>query len=563
MGLIAELKRRNVFRVGVAYLVLGWVVIQVTDTVAPALNLPEWTLALVTWIGIIGFPFAVFFAWAFELTPQGIKREHEVDRSQSVTNHTGRKLDFAVIGLLVIALALVVWDSYLSESSEESLVSDVSAVAVEPAQVEKTSSSIAVLPFVNMSDDKDYFADGLSEELLNLLAKIPGLKVAGRTSSFAFKGRNEDLREIGQALNVGTVLEGSVRRSGDRLRVTAQLIKVDDGFHIWSNAYDREIADIFDIQDDLARAITEALRLHLSSAENRPTDNAEAYAIYLEALAMHDVMTGDISEVLALLNRAITLDPGFAKAYELKAMTYWMVGGWTMDSTEAQRLVFEAAAAALTLDPSLVVARSFATTSRLENWNWTDDIAALEEAARAAPNDVRVLNSLAYDLTQSGYFEEALVYARREIELDPLSAQGSARVANALSALGRREEAHEHWRKGYELGNVESLSFAAVDLLASGEYEAAIDRRPARHFLTIRSMPWLPRLAITQRKFLRTGIFWRLDTWMNSGPSLSRSKVSPTLDGQMQISWNTIARCFLHQAACVIRPMCLSRKERL
>ena len=321
MGLIAELKRRNVFRVGIAYLVLGWVVIQVTDTVAPALNMPDWTLTVVTWFGIIGSPFAIFFAWAYELTPEGIKREHEVDRSESVTHSTGRKLDFAIIGLMAVALGFVVWDAYLSGSGEETLVSETPAKDVGTVTTERIPASIAVLPFVNMSEDKDYFADGLSEELLNLLAKIPGLKVAGRTSSFAFKGRNEDLREIGQALNVGTVLEGSVRRSGDRLRVTAQLIKVEDGFHIWSNTYDRKMADIFDIQDDVARAISEALRLHLSSAESRPTENTEAYALYLEALATRDFVSGDISEALALLNRAIALDPGFAKAYELKALT--------------------------------------------------------------------------------------------------------------------------------------------------------------------------------------------------------------------------------------------------
>lgn len=184
MDFIDELKRRNVFRVGVAYLVLGWVVVQITDTLAPALNLPEWTLSFVTLIGMIGFPFALLFAWAFELTPEGIKRENEVDRSQSITHSTGRKLDFAVIGLMAVALGFVIWDAYLSGPDE---IVDT-PIAVESAQNEKLPPSIAVLPFDDMSPqgDHEYFADGIAEELLNSLAKLNNLKVASRTSSFSF-----------------------------------------------------------------------------------------------------------------------------------------------------------------------------------------------------------------------------------------------------------------------------------------------------------------------------------------------------------------------------------------
>ena len=291
MSLFEELKRRNVFRVGIAYLVLGWVVIQITDTVAPALNLPDWTLALVTWIGIIGFPFAVLIAWAFELTPEGIKREHEVDRSQSITHVTGRKFDFAIIGLLVVALGFVVWDAYLSEL-DEVLVTETPVEAIEPAPVEEAltaTASIAVLPFVNMSSDseQEYFSDGLSEEILNLLTRISGLKVIARTSSFVFKGKNEDVRTIGQMLDVSTVLEGSVRKSGERVRITAQLIDVSDGAHLWSETYDRTLTDIFAVQDDVAAAIIDALQIHVGAnpTRGRPTDNAEAYALFLEARA--------------------------------------------------------------------------------------------------------------------------------------------------------------------------------------------------------------------------------------------------------------------------------------
>ncbi|MDX1403929.1 MAG: hypothetical protein R3192_05305, partial [Woeseiaceae bacterium] len=239
MTFFAELKRRNVFRVGIAYVIVGWLLAQVAELAFDAYGAPEWVLKSVLFILLLGLPLALFFAWVFELTPEGIKLEKHVDRSQSITPQTGRKLDFIIIGVLVVAVGFLLVDKFLL--SESPVASD-EIMAME-------SQSIAVLPFVNMSDDDDYFADGLSEELLNLLAKIPDLKVAGRTSSFAFKGRNEDLREIGEALDVSKVLEGSVRRSGNRLRVTAQLVNVEDGYHLWSETYDRQMADIFDIQD--------------------------------------------------------------------------------------------------------------------------------------------------------------------------------------------------------------------------------------------------------------------------------------------------------------------------
>ena len=280
MGIIAELKRRNVFRVGIAYLVLAWVVIQVTDTISPALNLPGWTLPLVTWLGVIGFPFVLIFAWAFELTPDGIKRDHEVDRSQSITPITGRKIDFVIIGLLLVAVGFLLVDRYTGqdEAEEDQLVSTELTV-MKP--VESAYDSIAVLPFHNMSNDpgQEFFSDGITEELLNALARLRNLKVAARTSSFAFKGQKVDIREIGKALNVATVLEGSLRKSGKRLRITAQLIDVETGYHLWSEIYDRELTDVFAVQDDITAQIMSALKVHLGAGETvqvTTTNNTEA-----------------------------------------------------------------------------------------------------------------------------------------------------------------------------------------------------------------------------------------------------------------------------------------------
>jgi TolB-like protein len=303
--------------------------------------------------------------------------------------------------------------------------------ATEAGEIVATAEhqSIAVLPFVNMSDDDDYFADGLSEELLNLLAKIPDLKVAGRTSSFVFKDKTEDLRAIGEALSVATVLEGSVRRSGDRLRITAQLINVDDGFHLWSETYDRQMADIFDIQDDVARAITDALKLHLSPTSDRPTRNADAYALYLEALALQVYDSeADIALAQKSLDRAIELDPGFALAYELKSNFYWLEGGWITDAPVAQKLAYDSAIKALELDPTLPGARSYARTAH-PDWNWIDEIEALEELIAVEPKNISALEALSYDLIITGYFDEAVKAAQRVVELEPLASLGYWRPA--------------------------------------------------------------------------------------------------------------------------------------
>jgi TolB-like protein len=350
--------------------------------------------------------------------------------------------------------------------------------AVEATEtVVPDDKSIAVLPFVNMSDDKDYFADGLSEELLNLLAKIPDLKVIGRTSSFAFKGKNEDLRAIGDALGVSTVLEGSVRRSGDRLRITAQLINTDDGSHLWSDTYDREMADIFQIQDDVAGAIIEALQLHLvsdaSDQANRPTQNTEAYALYLEALAVFREVD-DPLVAIEVLDRALALDPSFAKAHERKAIYYWTTGSYTMDSPTAQGLVHESASAALAIDPTLIGAQTFLVTADPNNWTWSKELLAIERGMHNMPNDDSVLYAYCWDLSFVGYHREALSCVDRLIELEPLWTWSHFLKGQILSALGEREEARIAWQKAAELGAFQASNDAIVDHLLHGEDEEAI-----------------------------------------------------------------------------------------
>jgi adenylate cyclase len=474
LQIFKELQRRNVVRVAIGYIVSTWLLMQVADLVLENIGAPEWVMQTIMLVLALGFPVVLFFSWAYEVTPEGIKRESEIDRNQSITHVTGRKLDRAIVAALVIALAYFAYDKFvLDPQRDAALIEAANQAATEPKVVADSDKSIAVLPFVNMSDDKDYFADGLSEELLNLLAKVPDLKVAGRTSSFVFKGKNEDLKAIGNALRVAYVLEGSVRRSGEKLRITAQLIKVEDGFHMWSATYDRQMADIFDIQDEVASAITEALKLQLAPEAGRLTDSPEAYALYLKALALAIVdQPGDILNGLELLDQAIAIDPTFAKAYELQAQFHWSSGGWVVDNPLAQAATFNAASKALELDPSLAAAQTFAVIAS-PNWTW-QSVSKLEQLVTAQPNYVGALVATSYSLTGSGYFNDALKLADRIIELEPQASLGYRRKGQVLLAMGRRQEAHLALEKAIELGNVIAFSDIGMNLLISGDDEQAI-----------------------------------------------------------------------------------------
>ncbi len=519
MSLFKELKRRNVVRVGIAYVVASWLVAQVLQLAFETFGTPDWMMKTVLVLMAMGLPFVLFFSWAFELTPEGLKREKDVDRTQSITPRTGKKLDRVTIVVLVLALAYFAVDKFVLDPTRDAeMVQAATQTIAEPAtSVAPVSGtpeqSIAVLPFVNMSDDKDYFADGLSEELLNLLAKIPDLKVAGRTSSFAFKGKNEDLRTIGEALSVSHVLEGSVRRSGERLRITAQLIKVDDGYHIWSETYDRQMADIFDIQDDVAQAITEALKLHLTANAERPTQNTQAYALYLEALALSIAREEDeINQGLVMLDRAIELDPRFAEAWELKATFYWQAGGWAMDNSEAQRLTYEAASKALELDPSLNEARTFASAANPDTQSSDYTIEPFETLVKAEPANANALIPLTYGLMMAGYFNEVLALTDRIIELEPLAAIGYIRKGEALSAAGRREEAQAAWLKAGELGGEQAYFHLSTDQLIAGNDELAADYYSAALQL-IGADPEVVRSEIQNARDPDTGKAF-LDNWI-------------------------------------------------
>ena len=285
MKIYTELSRRNVFRVGIAYAVASWVLLQIVDVISPIFELPAWAPKLIFVILAIGLVPALIFAWAFEMTPEGLKKESEVDRTTSMVGTTGRKLNFVITGFLMLAVALLLVERQLKPVVVAGPEPEPEVVALAIPE----SKSIAVLPFVNMSSDaeQEFFSDGITEEILNSLASVKELKVAGRTSSFAFKGQNQDLRHIGDALGVNHILEGSVRKAGAQVRITAQLIQVDNGFHLWSETYDRELTDVFAIQDEIANEILKQLRSKLLTedvvvAEAKRT-SPEVYELYLQA----------------------------------------------------------------------------------------------------------------------------------------------------------------------------------------------------------------------------------------------------------------------------------------
>ncbi len=329
MTLFAELKRRNVVRVGLAYAVIGWVVAQIAEFAFENFGAPDWVLKTVVVLLLLGLPVVLTFAWAFEMTPEGVKLEKDVDRSESITTQTGRKLDRTIIAVLAIALVWFAWDKFSGSSEPPAqptaqTTSDVEA-AVPPALKDK---SVAVLPFVAMSsgEDDEFFADGLTEEILNSLAQLPELLVTARTSAFSFKGQDIPVQEIASALGVKHIVEGSVRRSGDRLRVTAQLIRAEDGFHLWSENYDSESTDTIEVQENIAEQIAAALDVVLDERKREAMRQAglrdvEAFTVYQKGLRVYSDAHGEMDTIEGLrianeyFEQVIELVPEFSQVY--------------------------------------------------------------------------------------------------------------------------------------------------------------------------------------------------------------------------------------------------------
>jgi TolB-like protein/Tfp pilus assembly protein PilF len=392
MSLYEELKRRNVIRVAIAYLIAAWVVLQVSELVLETIEAPTWVLKVFLLLFALGMPIVLLFSWAYELTPEGIKREEDVDRSTSVTPETGKKLNQITIAMIVTLVAVVAVDRLFFASSTQA---PVKTTATEISIAEK---SIAVLAFEDLSPegDQEYFADGLSEELLNVLAQIPDLQVAGRTSSFAFKDQNKDLREIGEILNVAHILEGSVRKAGGRIRVTAQLINAESGFHLFSQTYDRDLVDVFAVQDEIAAAISEALRIELIGPQTQQVADMSmaAYDLYLVARQkLYERNKEEMEEGLLLLDQAIAIDNNYAPALAQKALALILLsdGGGSYGSIPEAEAAIEARVLidkALALDPRLAEAHAISalTMESERSGTWEEMAELLEYALSLNPN---------------------------------------------------------------------------------------------------------------------------------------------------------------------------------
>ncbi len=414
MSLFNELKRRNVFKVTIAYIVMAWLVMQVADVILNNIIAPEWVFHVVLLFLAIGLPFAVFFAWAFELTPEGLKKEKDVDHSKSITRVTGRKLDYVVIAVLVLALAYFTFDKFVLDPSRDAELVQATTEAVadratETGKAEIADKSIAVLPFVNMSNDpeQEYFSDGISEELLNVLAQFPGLQVAARTSAFQFKGQNRDIVGIAKQLHVNHVLEGSVRKAGNRLRITAQLIDADSGFRLWSETYDRELDDIFAIQDEISAAIGDALKieLKLGSGESGAAlpsipaaSTVQAYEYYLKGRQLINQRSRNgLEEAVTALERSLELDERYAPSHAQLAIAIMLLkeGGGSYGDLSMEEVLERAMPhvdRAFQLNENL--AEAFAAKSLITNFQ-QDYAASLENSEKALalnPSYVDVIN---------------------------------------------------------------------------------------------------------------------------------------------------------------------------
>ncbi len=446
-----ELKRRNVIRVGMLYLVGTWLLLQATDVLSSILPVPAWTGSLVFLLLAIGFVPVLVFAWVYELTPEGIKREQDVPREASVTAATARRLNLTIAVLLVLAIASVGLDRLLPRAERaEAPVASIPAESVKPAD---SRVSIAVLPFMDLSAEEDqrYFTDGISEELLNVLVRVDGLRVASRTSSFGFRGTTQSVPAIAKELGVGYVLEGSVRKDGYRIRITAQLIEAETDEHLWSANFDRDLKDIFSIQDEIANSIVDSLvdKLGVEKVAKMvnvvpATENLDAYQLYLQARDLFQ-RRDRLDKSIELYEQAIKMDPGFARAWEGLAAVEGIYTDWHgEDGTDHAAKAFAAANRAIQLDPGLSM--PYAVMGLGDTFGWTESnlIEARKNFDNAINNDPK--NSTAWlwrgmMWRKLGIFDEAEKDLAQCLEIDPAYLNCRQHLASIYLAQGDEERA--------------------------------------------------------------------------------------------------------------------------
>ena len=468
MSLFGELKRRNVFRVGIAYLIIAWLTLQVVDIVGPILELPTVFGKGVLLLLAIGLPIAVILSWAYELTPEGVKKEKDVDRSASTTHHTGRKLDFIIIGVLSVAVVIFALDKFVWSGGDSSIA------PVFVAETAELGKSIAVLPFVNRSADESdaYFVDGIHDDILTQLHKVSGIdKVISRTSMERYRDTEMSIPEIAAELGVSTVLEGSVQRAGDRVRITVQLIGAVNDEHLWAENFDRDLTteNVFEIQSEISIAIAESLQATLTDDESSelsgiPTLSLAAYDAYLLGrYSMRDREPSEIERAKAYFEEAIDLDPEFALAYVGLADAFLLTNIYraTTDEEGIANLVESESAARRALEINGRLGEAYASLGygqwqRAVFWGFGEESLLLadtyyQQALELSPNYADLYRWYAQTLWLLSKPEDALAMAARAVALDPLLAVNHVMLGDAYDVNGRTEEALASYAKSVEI----------------------------------------------------------------------------------------------------------------
>src|SRR5256885_8311212 len=476
-----ELKRRNVYKVAIAYAVVAWLLIQIATQVFPFFEIPNWVVRLVVLLLVIGFPVALILAWAFEITPEGIKRAEDVDLNQSTTRRTGRKLDFLIIAVLLLVIAVFAYQRF------------------GPGQkmaVATPEKSIGVLPFENRSEDRAnaYFADGIQDEILTRLAKIADLKVISRTSTQHYKSAPENLSEIARQLGVAHIVEGSVQKSGDAVRVNVQLIKASNDSHLWGDTFDRKLTDIFSVESEVARVIADQLRVKLTGREEqeiaaKPTDNPEAYDAYLRGVAYTLKTYATSANILGAqkyLREAVRLDPKFALGWAL--LSYVDARGYITQSVQPTVAVREearqAAETALTLQPNLgeaVVAKGAYHYWILKDYDTA--VRYFEQARQLLPSSSRIPELLGYVARRRGQWDRSKAYFNEAERLDPRNVNLLTQQATTDIALRRFPEALRKLDQVLDItpDDVDTLVTMATIAQAEGDLPRAVALLAALH----------------------------------------------------------------------------------
>ncbi|PYI71365.1 MAG: hypothetical protein DMF08_08790 [Verrucomicrobia bacterium] len=460
-----ELKRRNVYKVGVAYAIVAWLLMQVASQIFPFFEIPNWVVRLIILLLVIGFPIALIIAWAFEVTSEGIKRTETADAA-GLRSHGG-----AWIYVVLIGAALSVGLFFVGRYTAGNATRQVSEVTT--AIPEK---SIAVLPLINESGDPkdEYFSDGLSEELIAALAQISGLKVIGRSSSFRFKERHEDPKAIGQKLGVSTLLEGTVRKQNDRVRIVAELVNAGDGIALWTRTFDRELRDIFTVQQEIARAVAESLKVTLLGSNEKSaqmaSNSVQAHNAYLQAhFHFQRRNLEDYRKAITYFDQAIQFDPNYALAYAERAEVWTMIGDLAGERATAYPKARSDAEKAVEIAPALAEAHAALGWVRFfGEWKFAEGLRELKRAKELSPANPTANDLLARVIVYLGHIDEAERQAREAVELDPLSVATQFNLARVLLYAGKLEEADAAGRKIAELQPSSSSShrwqvFVAVE----------------------------------------------------------------------------------------------------